>query len=60
MARFDWWLDNLWGTFRGRPCPGFVHDLDLIEKHLENAGFQLRHRDRRRYWHIAIYERSAG
>ena len=60
LARFDWGLDNLWGTFRGRPRPGFVHDLDLIERYVGNAGFRLRRTYHRRYWHIVVYERSAG
>ena len=59
-ARLEEWFENAWNTLRGDPCPGYVHDLDLIERHLAAAGFRLRHRDRRRLWHIAIYERSAG
>jgi hypothetical protein len=49
VTPFDW------------PCPGYVHDLDLdlIEERLTATGFRLRHRDRQRLWHIAIYERSA-
>jgi SAM-dependent methyltransferase len=58
-ARLEEWFENAWNTLRGRPCPGYVHDLDLIEERLAVAGFQLRHRDRQRLWHIAIYERSA-
>jgi len=59
IARLDEWLENAWNRLRGRPCPGYVHGLDLIEGRLASAGFQLRHRDRQRLWHIAIYERSA-
>lgn len=58
-ARLDSWLENAWNTLRGRPCPGYVHDLDLIEQRLAAAGFRLRHSERRRLWHIAVYERSA-
>jgi len=58
IARLDWWMDDVWNTIRGRPCPGYVHDLDLIEKRLDSAGFRLRHRGRHRFWHIAVYERS--
>jgi len=60
IARLEERLENAWNTLRGQACPGYVHDLDLIEEHLARAGFQLRHRDRQRLWHIAIYERSAG
>jgi SAM-dependent methyltransferase len=59
IARLDEWVENAWNSLRGRPCPGYVHDLDLIEDRLASAGFRLRHRDRQRLWHIAIYERSA-
>jgi magnesium-protoporphyrin O-methyltransferase len=58
IARLDERFENAWNTMRGRPCPGYVHDLDLIEERLAIAGFRLRHRDRQRLWHIAIYERS--
>ena len=59
VARLDEWIENAWDTLRGRPCPGFVHDLGSIEERLAAAGFRLRHVDRERLWHIAIYERSA-
>jgi SAM-dependent methyltransferase len=58
-ARLEEWFENAWTTLRGDPCPGYVHDLDLIEARLATAGFVLRHRDRQRLWHIAVYERSA-
>jgi SAM-dependent methyltransferase len=51
IARLDEWVENAWNTLRGRPCPGYVHDLDLIEGRLASAGFRLRHRDRQRLWH---------
>jgi len=59
IARLEEWLENAWNSLRGRPCPGYVHDLDLIERRLISAGFRLRHRDHQRLWHVAIYERSA-
>jgi SAM-dependent methyltransferase len=59
IARSDEWLENAWNTLRGRQCPGYVHSLDLIEARLATAGFKLRHRDRQRLWHIAVYERAA-
>lgn len=60
VARLDEWFENAWNTLRGRPCPGYVHNLDLIEERLATAGFRLRLRDRQRLWHIAVYERSAA
>jgi magnesium-protoporphyrin O-methyltransferase len=59
IARLVEWVENAWNSIRGRPCPGYVHDLDLIEEKLTAAGFRLRHRDRQRLWHVAVYERSA-
>jgi magnesium-protoporphyrin O-methyltransferase len=58
IARLEEWLENAWNSLRGRPCPGYVHDLDLIDRRLTSAGFRLRHRDHQRLWHLAIYERS--
>ena len=58
IARLEEWFENAWNTLRGQPCPGYVHNLDLIEERLASAGFRLRHRDRQRLWHIAVYERS--
>ena len=59
-ARLEEWFENAWNTLRGRPCPGYVHNLDLIEERLATAGFGLRHRDHQGLWHIAVYERSAS
>lgn len=58
LARLDEWVENAWNTLRRRPCPGYVHDLDLIEDRLSAAGFRLRLRDRQALWHIAVYERA--
>jgi SAM-dependent methyltransferase len=60
IARLEEWFEDAWTTLRGDPCPGYVHNLDLIEERLANAGFWLRHRDRHGLWHIAVYERSTG
>ena len=60
VARFVEWFENGWNTLFGQPCPGYVHDLSLIEARLSAAGFRLRHRGRQRLWHIAVYERSAA
>jgi SAM-dependent methyltransferase len=59
VARLEEWFENAWNTLRGQPCPSYVHNLDLIEQRLATAGFRLRHRDRQRLWHVAVYERSA-
>lgn len=59
LARLEERFENAWNTLRGQSCPGYVHDLDLIEERLASAGFRLRQRDRERLWHIAVYERFA-
>ena len=59
-ARLEAWIENAWNNLRGQSCPGYVHNLGLIEKRLVTAGFRLRHSDRQRLWHVAVYERSAG
>lgn len=59
-ARLEEWFENAWRTLRGESCPGYVHDLNLIEELLATAGFRLRQRDEHRLWHIAVYERSTG
>ncbi|HYN69281.1 MAG TPA: class I SAM-dependent methyltransferase [Candidatus Eisenbacteria bacterium] len=59
LARLEQWVEDVWNGLRGQPCPGYVHSLDLIEARLASAGFRLRHRDRKRHWQIAVYERSA-
>ena len=58
-ARLEEGFENAWNTLRGQSCPGYVHNLDRIEQRLVTAGFRLRHRDRQRLWHIAVYERLA-
>ena len=57
--RLEEWFENAWKTLRRQACPGYVHNLDLIEERLVMAGFRLRHRDRQRLWHVAVYERLA-
>jgi SAM-dependent methyltransferase len=60
IARLEELFENAWNTVRGRPCPGYVHDLGLIEERLAKAGFRLRQQDSERLWHIAVYERSTA
>ena len=59
IARLEEWFENVWNILRGEPCPGYVHDLDVIERRLAMSGFRLRQRDSERLWHIAVYERFA-
>lgn len=57
-ARITWAFDNLLDRLRRSSCPGFVHDVDVIEGRLRDAGFRLRRRDSFRLWYIAIFERQ--
>lgn len=53
-------LQNLTNGLRGRPCPGYIHDLGLIEGRLEAAGFRrLGAPVGFRFWYLAVFERPA-
>jgi magnesium-protoporphyrin O-methyltransferase len=54
-------LENATNRLRGRPCPGYVHPVPLIERRLADAGFRRLRYARVGLWHTAVYERqSAG
>jgi SAM-dependent methyltransferase len=53
-------LENVTNSFRGRPCPGFVHDIDRIDGFLSAAGFHRVHEARTGLWRVAIVERDAA
>lgn len=59
VARLLVAVDNAWNDWRGRPCPGFVHDIAVIEERLAAAGFRERLRGRQLLWHYAVFERAA-
>ena len=54
-----WFLENKTNRLRGRPCPGFVHPVPMIERRLADAGFRRLRHARVGLWHTAVYERGA-
>jgi SAM-dependent methyltransferase len=58
VARWLVRLENLTNGLRGRPCPGYVHDLGVIEARLASAGFRPACPPVLfRFWHLAVFER---
>lgn len=51
-------LENATNRFRGRPCPGYVHDVRRIEARLASAGFTRLREARTTMWYAAVWERS--
>jgi magnesium-protoporphyrin O-methyltransferase len=50
--------ENLWNnTFRRATCPGYVHDLGMIESILADAGFHLINQTHRGLWYAAVFDR---
>jgi magnesium-protoporphyrin O-methyltransferase len=60
VARLEECSENIWNNVRGCPCPGYVHDIDAIERTLAEAGFRRTYSGRLRLWHIGVFERIAG
>jgi SAM-dependent methyltransferase len=58
LSRIDEWFENIWNIVRGCPCPGYVHDIDTIERTLQSAGFRRTYFGRVRLWHVGIFERG--
>jgi SAM-dependent methyltransferase len=58
LNRIVIWLENVTKGLRGRPCPGFVHDLGRIERRLNRAGFRRTGEARSGLWYAALYERA--
>ena len=59
LARAIVTCENATMRFRGRQCPGYVHDVRAIERRLAAAGFtRLRHA-RVNLWYAAVWERPA-
>lgn len=59
VNRLEFGFDSACNRLRGRPCPGYLHDIGMIERRLAGAGFRrLRHRTVGR-WYAAVFERGA-
>ncbi len=53
-------VENATNRLRGRPCPGYVHPIPMIERRLADAGFRRLRFARVGLWHTAVYERGNG
>ncbi len=53
-------VENATNVLRGRPCPGYVHSVPLIERRLTGAGFRRLRQRRVGLWHVAVYEKVAA
>jgi SAM-dependent methyltransferase len=60
VNRFAWGCEAFLTRFQNGPCPGYVHDLDLIEGHLAAAGFTRRSTRSSALWYTAVWERPAA
>jgi SAM-dependent methyltransferase len=58
VARISFGLENLALALLRRPCPGYVHDVRMIEGRLRTAGFRPRFQGTSHTWHIAIFGRA--
>lgn len=53
-----WGAENLWNSVLRRPtCPGHVHDVDVIQRILVDAGFRMVRHSRRGLWYAAVFDR---
>ncbi len=53
-------LEAVTSGLRGRPCPGYVHDVRQIEGRLAAAGFAPLRRSAVGMWYVAVFERPSG
>lgn len=59
LARLVGWFEDVTNSLRGRPCPGYVHDVGQIEGRLQDAGFRSVQREMVGLWHIGLFRRPA-
>lgn len=57
LARIEEWLEDVTNALRGRPCPGYVHDVAAIERRLTDGGFRPAYRGTTWLWHVAVFVR---
>lgn len=50
--------ENATNRLRGRPCPGYLHDIGAIERRLTDAGFRRLRWRTVGLWYAAVFERS--
>ena len=51
--------ENATNRLRRYPCPGYVHDIDQIERRLADAGFRRLRHATVGLWYAAVFERPA-
>ena len=51
-------LEDATEALRGRPCRGYVHDIETIEARLMDAGFHRTRRSVARLWYVAVFDRT--
>jgi magnesium-protoporphyrin O-methyltransferase len=51
-------IENATNRVRGRPCPGYVHDIRRIEARLAAAGFSRSLHARVGLWYAAVWDRA--
>ena len=58
--RVAWGAESLWTRVVRGPCPGYVHDLDDIERRLTAAGFRRRSGRTDFLWYTTVWERASA
>jgi len=51
-------VENATNRLRGRPCPGYLHAIRLIDERLAEAGFRRLRQTTAGLWYVAVYERA--
>lgn len=55
-----WGFESFLTRFQKGECPGFVHNLNDIERRLTAAGFHRRSADSSLLWYTAVWDRTAA
>ena len=58
VNRIWFWLEDATEALRGRPCPGYVHNIRRIEARLIDAGFRRTWSSVGRLWYVAVFDRA--
>lgn len=58
VNKLTWGFENFQARGQKNECPGFVHDLNDIERRLTAAGFQRRSTNSSVLWYAAVWDRS--
>ena len=58
MNRIEELIEGVVNTVRGRPCPGYVHDIGFITERLAQAGFRPVRTANAGRWYVGVFERA--